>query len=136
MKYLIDTHTFIWFNEGSDELSQLSKEIIKEANNQIFLSITSLWEISIKISIGKLAIKGTYEDLKEDIEKNNIEILPISFSHTAQQIKLPLHHRDPFDRMIVSQSIVEEMNLISRDEIFDTYLQNTTDSTYRIKRIW
>ncbi|GAB2643260.1 type II toxin-antitoxin system VapC family toxin [Emticicia sediminis] len=131
MKYLIDTHTFLWFIEGSPQLSQFSKSIIENEDNEIYLSIISLWEISIKTSLNKLSINGNYESIIFDIEKNVIDILPITFAHTIQQNTLPHIHKDPFDRMILSQAITENINILSRDEIFDEYLKPTT-----IKRIW
>lgn len=95
------------------------------------MGIASLWEISIKTSLGKLEIAGSYELVIEDINRNGIEILPINFSHTVKQNQLPFHHRDPFDRMIISQALVENMDLISRDEHFDPYLLKEP-----IARVW
>ena len=131
MKYLIDTHIFLWFSAGSSELSQKAKQIIADKNNEIFISIASLWEISIKTSLGKLEIQKEYENIIDDVTGNAMEILPINFSHTVAQNKLPFHHRDPFDRIILAQAIVENMNLISKDEIFDLYLSDKS-----VKRIW
>lgn len=131
MKYIIDTHTFLWFTEGSIELSQNAKSLISDKNNQIFLSIGSLWEISIKTAIGKLEVFAEYELIIDDVTGNDIEILPINFVHTVIQNKLPFHHRDPFDRMIASQAIVENIDLISIDSIFDNYFEGQT-----VRRIW
>lgn len=131
MKYLIDTHTFLWFNEGSPELSQTAKSLIEDKENEIFVSIASLWEISIKTALGKLNIKGPYETVIDDVVENEMEVLSINFAHTVIQNKLDFFHRDPFDRIIVSQAILEEMDLISKDEIFDNYLERKN-----IKRIW
>jgi PIN domain nuclease of toxin-antitoxin system len=131
MKYLIDTHTFLWFIEGSAQLSKFPKSLIENEDNEIYVSIISLWEISIKTALNKLSIKGDYESIIFDIETNDIDILPMTFAHTIQQNKLPHIHKDPFDRMILSQAITENINIISRDEVFDEYLKPTT-----IKRIW
>lgn len=131
MKYIIDTHTFLWFTEGSIELSQQAKKLIADKNNQIFLSIGSLWEISIKTAIGKLEVFADYELIIDDVTGNDIEILPINFAHTVVQNKLPFHHRDPFDRIIASQAIVEDIDLISIDSIFDIYFNGQT-----VRRIW
>ena len=131
MKYLIDTHTFLWFSEGSTQLSTKAKELIIDKNNEIFVSIASLWEISIKTSIRKLEIKGEYESIIDDVTDNGMEVLPINFAHTAIQNKLTFFHRDPFDRIIIAQAILENMNVISKDEIFDAYLIEKN-----IKRIW
>ena len=102
MKYLIDTHIFLWFSSGSSELSQKTKEIILDKNNEIFISIASLWEISIKTATGKLEIRGDYENVIDDVTGNDMEILPINFAHTVAQNKLLFHHRDPFDRIIIA----------------------------------
>ncbi len=131
MRLLWDTHTFLWFVAGSSELSQKARQTIETPASQHFLSIASLWEISIKTALGKLHIQGNYESVINDVTGNGIQILPINFAHTVQQNQLPLHHRDPFDRIIVSQALVEGMHLISKDEVFDEYLK-----TQSIKRIW
>ena len=131
MQYLIDTHVFLWFVSNSKELSQTAKTLIEDGNNEIFLSIISLWEISIKTALGKLTINGKYDSVIDDVNDNAIQILPINFAHTVEQNSLPFHHRDPFDRIIISQAIVENMNFISADNIFDDYLKGKS-----IKRIW
>ena len=120
-----------WFSSGSSELKPESRRIIADKQNRIFLSIASLWGISIKTALGKLEIVGDYESVIDDVNSNQIEILPISFAHIVRQHQLPFHHRDPFDRMIVSQAIVEGIDLISKDEILDGYLADT-----QIRRIW
>jgi PIN domain nuclease of toxin-antitoxin system len=121
-RYLIDTHTFLWFCEGSSQLSPTAKLLIENSDHQIYLSVASLWEIAIKNSIGKLAIAGGYETVLNDLIQNDINILGINFNYTLIQNKLPWHHRDPFDRMIISQAIGENMGIISREELFDIYL--------------
>ena len=131
MQYLIDTHTFLWFVANAKELSKVAKRLIEDPANDIFISIASLWEISIKNSLGKLAINGKYESVADDLTDNSIEILPINFAHTVQQNCLPFHHRDPFDRIIISQAIVENVDFISADIIFDDYLRGLS-----VKRIW
>ncbi len=92
-----------------------------------WMSIASVWEMSIKVSLGKLDISGSFEEVMDDIYGNGIQLLPITFYHTLQQYKLPFHHRDPFDRMIVSQAIAEDMSIISADSQLDAY---------SIRRIW
>lgn len=90
MQYLIDTHVFLWFVENSKELSQTAKDLIEDGNNEIFISIASLWEISIKNSLGKLSIKGNYESVLDDLTDNSIQILSINFAHTVEQNRLTL----------------------------------------------
>lgn len=131
MKYLIDTHAFMWFNEGSAELSPTAKALIEDAKNEIFLSIASLWEISIKNALGKLNISKGYDTVIDDVIANDMEVLSINFAHTAMQNKLPFHHKDPFDRIIVSQAIVENLDLISKDDILDEYFIGA-----KVRRLW
>ena len=131
MKHLIDTHIFLWFVENSVKLRQNVKSIIEDKNSEIFISIASIWEISIKTSSSKLQIKGTFDSIKDDLTDNSIEILPIDFAHTVENNKLPFHHRDPFDRIIIAQAIVENLDFISADAVFDDYLAGKS-----IARIW
>lgn len=131
MQYLIDTHVFLWFVSNAKELSKTARTLIEDGQNEIFISIASLWEISIKTALGKLTINGNYESVIDDLTDNSIQILPINFAHTVEHNRLPFHHRDPFDRIIISQAIVENMQFISADVIFDDYLKGQS-----IKRIW
>jgi PIN domain nuclease of toxin-antitoxin system len=131
MQYLIDAHVFIWFLENSPKLLQSIKDLIEDENSDIFISIASLWEISIKNSLGKLPLSRNYNELSDILDENLIEILPISFEHTVENNRLPFHHRDPFDRIIIAQAIVENMNFLSADAVFDDYLAGQS-----IKRIW
>lgn len=131
MKLLWDTHTFLWFIAGSEELSEAAKEIILRPESENFISIVSLWEISIKVSINKLTINGTIESIWQDIQKNGLIVLPIQFDHIVCQSKLPLLHRDPFDRIIIAQALCENMQILGRDASFDAYLEGKT-----IKRCW
>jgi PIN domain nuclease of toxin-antitoxin system len=131
VQYLIDTHTFLWFVENSPSLSKVSRNLIENKQNQILISIASVWEISIKTSIGKLQIKGTYTSVIDDLNDNDIEILPIMFAHTVENNQLPFHHRDPFDRIIAAQAIVENIDFISADAAFDSYFSGKS-----VKRIW
>ncbi len=122
MKLLLDTHTFLWFIGGNSKLSIIARELIEDRNNESFLSIVSLWEMAIKISIGKLSIDGVFEEfIPEQMELNGIQTLPIIFPHLAQVAKLPFHHRDPFDRLLIVQAKIEKMRLISRDRAFASY---------------
>lgn len=131
MKYLIYTHVFIWFMEGNPSFSPNAKSIMLDKGNEIFISIASLWEISIKNSIGKLPLSERYAEISDVLYDNLIEILPITFAHTTENNRLPFHHRDPFDRIIVAQAIVENIDFISADAIFDDYLAGKS-----VRRIW
>lgn len=121
MKILLDTHAFLWFIDDSPALSARSKSLM-EAENELFLSVSSLWEIAVKLRLGKLIVAMSTESLMtEQLTANNIEILPISVPHLVQVSTLPLHHRDPFDRLIIAQAIVEQMPVVSADPAFDAY---------------
>jgi PIN domain nuclease of toxin-antitoxin system len=124
MKLLWDTHTFIWLILGDEKLSKQAKNEIENPENDHYLSIASLWEIGIKVKLGKLEILQPFENIINDVTKNGISILPINFNHLVENMNLDLHHRDPFDRLIISQSKAENMSLLSKDEIFDKYVNN------------
>lgn len=98
------------------------KKLVEDSQNTSYISIASLWEMSIKISLGKLAIDKDFKEVFKELSESGIEILPISFEHVLKSSTLPFHHRDPFDRIIVAQSICEGMKLLSADEIFDKYI--------------
>jgi PIN domain nuclease of toxin-antitoxin system len=128
MKLLLDTQSFLWFISGNPKLSESARQLIEAADNQTFLSMASLWEMGIKISLGKLALDQPFETLiPEQITQNGVEVLHIQFSHISVVASLPFHHRDPFDRLIAAQASVEEMLIISSDEAFDAY---------DVKRMW
>ena len=125
MRVLLDTHTFIWFITGSDELSDKARGLIEDANNQRFLSVASLWEMSIKVSIGKLNLDFSFPDLViQKVYGNAIDILSISPEHLEQLAKMPFHHKDPFDRLIIAQGLTENMPIITRDRAFASYQAN------------
>ena len=121
MKLLLDTHSFIWFAEDSVLLPKGLKAEIENPANEIFLRIASLWEMAIKTSIGKLTLQRPYHDILQPISNAKIEIIPITFEHTLVVSTLPFHHRDPFDRIIIAQCLVEEMVLMSKDNWFEAY---------------
>ena len=122
MRCLIDTSTFLWFISGDSRLSHKSKTIISEIDNEIFLSIASLWEIAIKMSIAKLELSMSYEDLlSTQIEDNEIKLLQIEKNHLRKLVRLPLYHRDPFDRLIISQGIAENLPILTCDRFFNDY---------------
>jgi len=121
MPFLLDTHTFIWFINGD---STLPKEVIakiKNLDNQCFLSIASIWEIAIKITLNKLALISGFDKIEDFLTENQIEILPITFEHILSLNNLELHHRDPFDRIIIAQGISEELIILTKDQNFSLY---------------
>jgi PIN domain nuclease of toxin-antitoxin system len=122
---LLDTHTLIWFINGDPELSRTARTAIESENTINFVSIASLWEMAIKISLGKLELKTPFNQIGRQIEENGFEVLPITFEDTLTLSVLPFHHRDPFDRIIIVQSFNNGLRLISRDKNFELYRANT-----------
>ena len=116
IKNLLDTHTFLWFIDGSDNLSPKALENIENENAKNFISIVSLWEIAIKLSLGKLEVNIPFKQIEDVVFKNNFQILPISFTDLLKLSELPFHHRDPFDRLLIAQCINNEMIFLSKDE--------------------
>ena len=122
MKLLLDTHTFIWFIMGNPALSNQARALIEDVANEKFLSVASLWEIAIKLSIGKLSLSEPFHRLiPEQLSLNGFELLNIEIDHAAMVATLPFHHRDPFDRLIIAQAVVEKMAIVSIDAVFDHY---------------
>jgi PIN domain nuclease of toxin-antitoxin system len=128
MNYLIDTHTLICFIEGDTKLSDKARELVEDKNLIVGINIVSFWELSIKISLGKLKLKSPLIDIINQTEKLDIKILQIKPEYIYELEKLPFHHKDPFDRMIIANAIAESIPVISLDENFDKYSE--------IKRIW
>lgn len=121
MRLLIDTHILIWFLEGNKLLSKPRRQIIADPLNDVFISIASLWEIAIKISIGKLTLAKPLADVIKQIAIEDIEILPILPEHTLQVSTLPFHHRDPFDRIIIAQAQIDNLPVMTDDREFGNY---------------
>lgn len=107
--------------EGNNQLSKLCRKEIEKPKTLNFVSIVSFWEISIKVSIGKLDIHKSFDDFYALVEQNNFKLLPISPKDTFLVASLPFHHRDPFDRLIIAQAINNNLNILSRDENFKKY---------------
>jgi PIN domain nuclease of toxin-antitoxin system len=122
MRLLLDTHVLIWLIDGDDSLSSAAKQAIDDEANSLYLSIASLWEIAIKMSLGKLQLEISLEQAVENfIIPGGIEILPIHLHHLLALRYLSLHHRDPFDRLLICQSQVEKLILVSGDRAFGDY---------------
>lgn len=122
MRALLDTHAFLWWIMDDKRLSEKAREIIADGRNELFFSAASGWEISIKAGLGRLEIPG---DLKrfvvDQISRNAFQVLPIHLRHTLNVHELPNHHRDPFDRILVSQALLEEIPLLSADPQIPRY---------------
>lgn len=122
MNLLLDTHSFLWFIGGNTNLSSTARSLIEDTSNQPFLSLASLWEIAIKSSLGKLTLAQPFEVLMpRQMELNGIKPLNIELDDLALVAKLPLHHRDPFDRLLVAQAIERQIPVISADMAFEFY---------------
>lgn len=128
MKLLLDTHAFLWFVAGDSQMSAKARRRIEDARNESFVSIASVWELAIKLGLGKLRLTDSLaETLERATRDNRIALLPISKAHAIAVSLLPDHHRDPFDRMLVAQAQADEMLLVTRDSVFDAYA---------VRRIW
>jgi PIN domain nuclease of toxin-antitoxin system len=128
MKVLLDTHAFLWSITGDDRLSKTAEKTFLNQDNNLYFSAASFWEICIKMSLGKLSLKrGWFEAIQEEIRINAIQWLPVEMQHCVELTKLPFHHRDPFDRMLIAQALAEDLQLLSRDDRL---------SAYEINRIW
>lgn len=128
MSYLMDTHTFLWFVNADSRLSLTAKSLLEKTNDDIYLSVASAWEIAIKVSLKKLSIPTPVADfMTTQLKVNHFQTLPITPAHLGVLATLPFHHRDPFDRLIIAQSMAEQLSIIGKDEAFDLY---------RVTRIW
>jgi PIN domain nuclease of toxin-antitoxin system len=121
VKILIDTHIFLWFILEDDRLNFKLFDLL-EADHDVFISVASLWEIAIKSSINKFQLPEPFHPfIQEQVKINDFEILEINYDHLNLVAKLDFYHRDPFDRLMISQAIVEEMPVVSLDSQFKQY---------------
>jgi PIN domain nuclease of toxin-antitoxin system len=127
MNTLLDTHVVLWYLQGNSNLSLSVRSIIEQKQNVLYFSIASLWEIAIKQGLGKLQLQRPFRDLEPALTQLNIQILSITFTDTETYLSLLLHHRDPFDRILVTQAINRSLALVSRDALLDAY---------PIQRLW
>ena len=122
MKVLIDTHVFLWILVSPKKLSSRARSIIESGDNHVLLSTASLWEIAIKEQVGKLSLPNPPERyLRRRIAESDIEMLPVSAQHALRLFSLPVHHKDPFDRIIVAQSQEEDIAIITADAVMRRY---------------
>lgn len=126
MKFILDTHTFLWWITDSQLLSQTARDIISDGNSELFWSAASSWEVAMKYKLGRLPLPEAPElFIPIELAKNRIESLPIINKHSFKAGQLPIHHRDPFDRMLIAQAQVENMEIISNDHQISLYDINT-----------
>lgn len=122
MKILLDTHAFIWFDSGDSKLSSKANQLILDPNNIVLLSVASIWEMMIKVMAGKLTLREKVETtVKNQQTQNNIELLAIVPNHTWTLASLPPIHKDPFDRILVAQALVEQATLLTTDPLIRQY---------------
>ena len=124
MRLLLDTHSMYWYIEDDPQLSGRARTLIQDASNEILISPASYWEIAIKISIGKWRLNRPYEEFIDiALNQYGFQVLPILPTHTARLIGLPFPqgHRDPFDRLLVAQVLVEQIPIVSADSPLDAY---------------
>ena len=128
MKLLLDTHTFIWWDSEPQRLSQQILNMCQDPENELLVSVASLWEMQIKLQLGKLELnKPLAELVSGQQEINKIDILGVKLEHILALAKLPPHHKDPFDRLLIAQTDIEEAILVSKDQIF---------TEYEVKLVW
>jgi PIN domain nuclease of toxin-antitoxin system len=128
MNLLLDTHASLWFMDGSPRLGAQARTLIEDADNVKWVSAASLWEMAIKISLGRLRLEQPYDPfVPEQVEMNGFNLLPLRIIHMAKVAALPFHHRDPFDRLLAAQCLTEDFSLISVDAAFDSY---------GVRRLW
>jgi len=128
MKILLDTHAFIWADAEPQKLSASAKAACEDPANQLFLSTVSVWEMQIKVMLGKLTLRGPLRLVIQDwIQQSGLAIWPMNLEHVLHLANLPSHHKDPFDRMLVAQALVEGWDIVSHDPAI---------SQYPVKVIW
>lgn len=128
MRLLLDTHAFLWFITADAQLSSAAESAIRKPGNEAFLSTASVWEIAIKVSLGKLPIPLPLDTfIPAQLQLNRITLLPIELQHAFEVSRMALHHRDPFDRIIIAQAQVEDLDVVSADAMFDAY---------PVRRLW
>ena len=121
MRVLLDTHAFLWFMAGDARLSQKAREAMSDENAELFLSAASVWEMAIKAALGRLQLPLPVADYVAEKIHDGFQVMPIDWVHAAAVQKLPFHHRDPFDRLIIAQAQVEKLPLVSGDRLFRKY---------------
>jgi PIN domain nuclease of toxin-antitoxin system len=125
MNLLLNTHAFLWYYSGSSNLSQNARLAIENPANGFFVSMASLWEISIKNGLGKLDLDAPLDTFFQDIVQKGFNLMPIYPSHILQSAAFPSHHRDPFDRLIIGQALAEQISVVTKDSLFESYCESS-----------
>jgi PIN domain nuclease of toxin-antitoxin system len=122
VKLLLDTHAFLWAITDDPQLSGKARRLFTGSENELFLSVAGVWEILVKVQIGKLPLpKPAGDYLQKQLAKNAVQVLPIRLRHALRLEQLPLHHRDPFDRILIAQALEEEMPILTADPVMNQY---------------
>lgn len=122
MKLLLDTHTLLWWRDNPAELSAVSLTALRDSSNTLFLSMVSLWELQIKVGLNKLSVSVSISEMvRQEVEVNGMQLLPIAPDHIYALSSLPHHHRDPFDRLLIAQAQVEGATLVTKDHLIALY---------------
>jgi PIN domain nuclease of toxin-antitoxin system len=122
MRLLLDTHVFIWWADDPEKLSPAALAALEDEANELLLSVASVWEMQIKIQLGKLKLSLPLKELvKNQQETNNLTVSPVELSQVLALDALPFHHKDPFDRLLIAQSIQEDLTLVTADSQFSAY---------------
>ena len=125
MKVLLDTHTFIWWDSDPARLGPRALAVCQDRTHTVLLSVASVWEMQIKFQLGKLGLNLPLADvIASQQQTNHIEVLPVSLAHVLALESLPLHHKDPFDRLLIAQANVEQAVLVTGDPLFPKYAVN------------
>ena len=128
MRLLLDTHTLLWFLAEPDRIPDSTLGLVEAETSDVQISIASLWEIALKVAKGKLVLPGSFDAVfPEQLRQNEMTLLDLRLPHVSRLLTLPFHHRDPFDRMLAAQSLVEDLLLVSADAQFDAY---------GVRRLW
>jgi PIN domain nuclease of toxin-antitoxin system len=121
VKLLLDTHAFLWFVTGDRRLSRTARAALDAESAELYLSAASVWEMAIKSSLARLILPAPLTDYVAEKLAEGFRVLPVDWKHTAIVERLPFHHRDPFDRLLAAQALVERMPIVSRDRVFQRY---------------
>jgi PIN domain nuclease of toxin-antitoxin system len=121
MNLLIDTHVFLWWDSQPEKIPSRTLSALEDPDNTVWLSLVSIWEVQIKTQMGKLALNQSLDSLVQQQQQNDIQLLPIKLNHILALQPLPYYHKDPFDRLLIAQSIAENLTCVSADSVFKQY---------------
>ena len=124
MRLLLDTHAFLWFVAGDERLSHRARRAMEDDEAELFLSVASIWEMAIKSSLHRLNLPAPIATYVAEKIENGFRMLSVDWDHAAEVETLPLHHRDPFDRLLIVQAAMEKMPIVTADPVFHIYKTN------------